>query len=986
MAKTISEILNKDIKSVKDLKNAIKEYQDSLVVLDKDSEEYSKTVESLATAQDELTKVTKAGKNENIAAKDSIVGMEQEYKKLYNTYKLMTEEMRNSEAGKKQAEEMAALSESINNAKMKVGDFHNNVGRYSTSIMDAFTKMSGSIGGSLGSITKPLSTATNGIMAFNTTLKANPVMAVVQLIMSLIQTFQELSQGVAGSEEQQDRFNQAMAAFKPLLDAVSNGVQELLGVFVDLVSWLGQAYNWFKKTGAAITDFLHITKGAKDAVEEEIQQYANLEKKMQDINKRRREAKELNAEQEKQVAELKEMAMATEDAAEKEKYLAEAKAIQEEIDNRNIEIARDYNEALQEQATLTDNDAAMQEKLAEAAAAVSQAEETAANNSRAFTKQLNTVKNSANSAGKSLKNYREEAKKIYEQSLEGQKSELTKITEKYEKEKALLVKYGYDTTALTKQFTDEVTKINKTAQATQVEALKNYYKQVSAMDKSYRESLVTLFGEYSNEVLDYDTKKMDEKYEEIAGLTVYVKQTVDGLKTYIRKNGVGDAVLDAVGAVSDAIDTELDILKEKWDGIELEPLPTIEFLPDDTLEQTKQKIDEWIGYVDKFVLKSNTMAIEMNKDAAQNFLAGQEFINGIEQRNTAYQRFLEDRYALDTKYTKLTGEEIAKTNRERLEEDVNFLEQLLDDESERFYEYEDKINSIYEGRKQITQNQYTQRIETTDNEEEKVRLRQELNDKLVELENERNALITANEEASYNYRLQYEQDYYDKKAEMRDLDLEGEMLNAQRISEVWTNSIGAITQIGSSIQSIIGTFNQLAQAEIQSGKLTDKEVEKKKKKMEELAEVTKWVSYVSITSSAAASIMDIWKGYASEMKVNAETAAATGPAAAVTLAGLNAKSLASAILKTAGIGANAAAQIAAARGNYISTVNSLQESGGGTSVSAEPVEMDTNYYTYTRTLQTQDEADELNRPIWVSVQDINAAQNQVKVSDQESRF
>ena len=107
MAKTISEILNKDIKSVKDLKNAIKEYQDSLVVLDKDSEEYSKTVESLATAQDELTKVNKAGKNENIAAKDSIVGMEQEYKKLYNTYKLMTEEMRNSEAGKKQAEEMA---------------------------------------------------------------------------------------------------------------------------------------------------------------------------------------------------------------------------------------------------------------------------------------------------------------------------------------------------------------------------------------------------------------------------------------------------------------------------------------------------------------------------------------------------------------------------------------------------------------------------------------------------------------------------------------------------------------------------------------------------------------------------------------------------------------------------------------------------------------------------------------------------------------
>ena len=100
---TINEILGKNIDSIKALKTEIKSLQDSLIGLDAESQEFKDTSYKLAAAQDELTKVTRAGKEENIAAKDSIVGMQQEYKKLYDTYKMLTDEQRNSDFGKNMA-------------------------------------------------------------------------------------------------------------------------------------------------------------------------------------------------------------------------------------------------------------------------------------------------------------------------------------------------------------------------------------------------------------------------------------------------------------------------------------------------------------------------------------------------------------------------------------------------------------------------------------------------------------------------------------------------------------------------------------------------------------------------------------------------------------------------------------------------------------------------------------------------------------------
>lgn len=65
---------------------------------------------------------------------------------------------------------------------------------------------------------------------------------------------------------------------------------------------------------------------------------------------------------------------------------------------------------------------------------------------------------------------------------------------------------------------------------------------------------------------------------------------------------------------------------------------------------------------------------------------------------------------------------------------------------------------------------------------------------------------------------------------------------------------------------------------------------------------------------------------------------------------------------------------------------------GGNSIStssptvAEPVVEQPEPFSYSRTVQTYEEQDELNKPMWVSVTDINNVQNRVKVVEEESSF
>lgn len=378
MATRLEEILGKDINSLKELREEIKRLQDSIAGVEPESATFKETVTKLTAAQEQLAAVTRRNKDESTAAKDSIVGLEQQYKALYNTYKMLSEEQRSSPMGKDMAKQLQQIHNNLNDVKMGVGNFKDNIGNYTGSIMAAFTKMGVSIGG----LSSPLGIATKGMMGLNAAMKANPVGAIIAAVVAFINILKSLKSAINSNEQSQMRLKEAMAAFQPVVDAVKNAMSKLGEVIVTVVEGLSKAFTWLKSAGAAVTDFLGITKDAQKRVKEQDKTYKDLAKSQNELTKNKREYQKLNSEDKALVESLREQATAAQDNEEKARLLNEAKEAQQRINERNIAQAEEELRLLEIEASLTANDAAMNDKLAAAQARVNEQRAQAAQSIR----------------------------------------------------------------------------------------------------------------------------------------------------------------------------------------------------------------------------------------------------------------------------------------------------------------------------------------------------------------------------------------------------------------------------------------------------------------------------------------------------------------------------------------------------------------------------------------------------------------------------
>lgn len=921
MASGFADRIGVDIKSVKELRAAIKEYQDALIGVDAESEEFKQTTADLTAAQDELTKVTRAGKDALDAAEDSIVGMERAYKNMYNQYKLLSEEQRNSDFGKNMANSLNELSNKLNDTKKDVGNWKDNIGRYTESVMDAFSKMGGSVGGLVG----PFKTATQGISAFNTMLKANPVGAVIALITALVNIVKQLSGSIKDNEESQMRLNQAMASFQPIIDAVKNAMDKVGQSIVSVVEFLGKAVDKIRLAKAAFTDFLGITKGAKDAVQEQQKTYQALAKSVNDLTKKKREYQEANAKDKAEVERLREEASETDNLMEKKQLLEEAKAKQAEIDQRNIELAQEDLRILQEQSNLTANSAADNEALAAALAKVSEAEATAAANMRQFNKQLNGLENNTNGATSSMKNYAEEAKKIYQETIENGKTEIQKLTEKYEKEKALLQKYHYDTKELTKQYNKEIERL-------QTEAIKSAAEKASS---AYVEA----------------AKKRIMQGNEFDTLTNTLQDELDGVLLNVRQMQAKKKEYDEF--LNNFFNINFNMASSKITA----------YLEDNSTELEESQ-EEMLNQAKDFVKEINEVLgteIQFPPEITEENM--EEFKKKLINAQRLFQVAI-DRMEASAEKAKLEDKLNNAINGVGKDGDGSILN--------------DKLNSIY--------------TYTTQQEEERQAYLETLRDREIQFEIKYYKQIVELENLSDAERIEARQHLYDllEEQRQRDLEKEQEALNQKMgkldaFTQTYANFSQSFTDASSGVLNLANGFKTLYNAQIQEGKLNEKEVKAKKKRMQDLEKVVLAATIAQIAATTAAGMVDTWTGYIKETStVNIQSAGGN----AYVLAALNAASLAKAIGKSIGLAATAAGQIAAARGGYISNVNSLQNEGSSSSAAASvsaPAEIDSTPYTYTRTVQTAAEEDEINRPMFVSVTDIESGLNRkVRVTDESS--
>ena len=871
MATSLEQILGKTINSTKELREEIKRLQDELVKTEAGTAQWDATSQKLVAAQERLTSVTKANKVETQAAADSIAGMEKQYKSLYNQYKLLTEEERNSPFGKQMAASLEELSTKLNTSKKEVGNFKDNIGRYTDSAIEAFGKMGISIGGLQG----PLKLANGGFKAFNQTLKANPIIWIIGALKVLIGLLNKAKEAIAGNEESQMALNEAMSAFQPIIDGVKNAMDSLGQTVVKVIGWVSDAFRKIREIGAAVTDFLGITDGANEKVKEQNKLYQDLAKSKNEYTKAQREATKLNASQNAEVRTLLDQAAATTDQKEKLELLNQAKEIQQQITERNIALAEENLRILQTEASLTANDAAMNDKLAQAEAAVAQAKAEGAAKTKEMSSQIATLTKSTDTYTEKLKKEKEQLNDLLKTINENSKTELQKLEEKYAKEKALLEKYGKDTTELTKQYEAEKTKIKLSEWRQVTDASKKLL--IDAAD-SEEEILFTQtrFAEREVEKAEDLINKQEEKNKL---LKESGKLTEEDAKNSWK--AIGNTFGMAINSYEEALKM-LDILKKRYDKSVQEQS---EFGKKDFMAQNDK--DEIAKEVELAALKASLINDET--------LSEEEKANLIKAKEQELWDFKQKNLLNELALTDLTNEEKLAL-----------------------------LNEYYKREKEVR-------------------------DKAAE-----DAKKAAEQET----------EAYEKKY------------------DAINNNIDANVGLLDSIGALSDAIAQNIERTMEDEETTAKSAEKKKKQLTALQKVQLAVSLLAIAGETASGIMSLWKAYAGKTAANNTLVAPPAIAAA------NAVDLASTISQTVGMATMGAANMAAAIGGYISNVKSIkgEENGGAAAAVAAPAQIDTTAYTYTRQLQTQEEEDALNRPIWVSVTDIERGLNSVKVREEESTF
>lgn len=893
MATSLEQILGKTINSTKELREEIKRLQDELVKTEAGTAQWDATSQKLVAAQERLTSVTKANKVETQAAADSIAGMEKEYKSLYNQYKLLTEEERNKPFGRQMAASLEELSTKLNDSKKEVGNFKDNIGRYTDSAIEAFGKMGISVGGLQG----PLKLANGSFKAFNKTLMANPIVWILAALKAIIGVFNKVKEAIMSNEESQMALNEAMSAFQPIIDAVKNGMDKLGQAVVKVIGWVADAFRKIREIKAAMTDFLGITDGETERVKEQNKLYQDLAKSKNEYVKAQREATKLNASQNAEVRTLLDQAAGTTNQKEKLDLLNQAKEIQNQITERNIALAEENLRILQTEASLTANDAEMNDKLAQAEAAVAQAKAEGAAKTKEMSAQIAALTKQTDAYAEKLKKEKEQLDELLKTIEENSKTELQKLEEKYRKEKALLEKYGKDTTRLTYQYETERTKIILTEWKQSIEASKNLLKEAADNDEEVL-ILNTRFAQReveSAKQLVSTQQALNEQYKESAKLTE--EDIKNSWKT------VGDVFGIAINSYEEAL-LMLEILKKRYEKAVQEQA---DFGKKDFMAQNDK---------DEIAKEAELLALKVAK-----------------------QKELSDYKA------QIMADETLKNN----------------EKYELIAAKEEELNNVIKSKEQ------------------------ELWDfKQQNLLNELSLTDLTNEE-----KLALLKEYYDREKDMRDKNTQDAKDAAEKEREAFEKKYDAINRnidVNVGLLDSIGALSDAIAQNIErtkdDEKTTAKAAEKKKKQLIALQKVQLAVSLLAIAGETASGIMSLWKAYAG--KTAANNTLALPPA----IMAANAVDLASTIAQTVGMATMGAANMAAAIGGYVSNVKSIkgEEGGGGAAAVAAPAQIDTTAYTYTRQLQTQEEEEALNRPIWVSVSDIERGLNSVKVREEESTF
>lgn len=252
LAKTKKDLQAAYASEKKELDTLNQNYADGLVQQDKYDATVKKLNKSLIETQKAILDNTDANRANNAEIKSTKTLLDNEATSVnalraqlaQNTTELnkMSEAQRTtSKEGQDLTEQTKALSDKLKELEKSVGDNRRNVGNYAESVKDGILQTQGLTGGT-GALVGQMKSGIAGVQAFNAALKANPIIFVVSLVLTLIGIIEKL---MKRNSELATSLKAAFAPFKVifgrLLDWITGlfeGVAFVLENIAKGVTWL----------------------------------------------------------------------------------------------------------------------------------------------------------------------------------------------------------------------------------------------------------------------------------------------------------------------------------------------------------------------------------------------------------------------------------------------------------------------------------------------------------------------------------------------------------------------------------------------------------------------------------------------------------------------------------------------------------------------------------------------------------------------------
>lgn len=862
------------VANLKDLNAYIKDLKKAMNEAEIGSEDFIKAQNELDSVMVKQKTIMNGAANEFKAAKGSFNDLNNQLRVLKEQWKATGDEIQRAELGKK----INAVKEQINEMNHSIGNFQDQVGNYDGKLAPLFKNLEDKIGGvtqTLGAMGFSVNGLVNPIKAVDGAFKllnANPIIGGLTLLIGL---FLKIKDAISSNEELQRRWNVAMSAFQPIINAVKNALDKLAEGVVWVAEKIGKLMSVLSSASAETRELAK----AQDELNEKKRAFKSNENAM------RAEAKQLKAQGKE-----------TQDLNEKLSLYQESRKKLRASNQQAVDLAKEELRILEEQAKLAPNSKEDNDKIAEAKQKLGQAQEKLNQEDMEYIELINSANNglknlnkTTNSTTDTTKKLADEVERMEKTIQDSSKTQIQKLEEEKRKWVEIYRQVGKNTKALEEYYDKQISK-QKEADAKQKRGeVQTRIQSFSDVQQDIAE--ITGTDTQGSELANRWLKSLDKVKEAYKNLPDEVKKSLIGSSSS-SSSAVNDAYKNYIMSEFFPKKREIDPYKNQW------------------VKNIASSINENSTYDEiRDALK------ELSKGVSQDF-SPEGFLNILPEGTISFSSFFRD-----DKIKELKKGYIGIFNE-------------LEAEMEKENPDQGKISSLND--------RLNAQVSMIQNLQQERDIYEEIVNYAIQLNNMANAK-TGNEI--------WTERFFGTKTDKNGFATDGEQLGRtlRNATKVWQDYGDAVSTV---LGSIGDAWQKNIERQVQAGRMTEEEAKKQFK-------MIKAMQYSLSVINAAASLVEIWAD--PSMGVYQKIATT------VAVAAQNAAELITIATTQFGDMSGSASQGAA---NYNPAVIN-----------------DTNPMTYTRNYTTAEEREEMNNQnVWVSVKDIDSAQDKRKVKVAESRF